>query len=101
MQHAWMAERMAGETENKGAHAKPVTMCSSSGCPLKYLVGVVLTLPWPLSGRCQDLAWWDLQSRPTQFPGQKSGMYSKAWGDAHNLTSHSRLFGYRGDRMLR
>lgn len=45
MQHSRVAESMAGETENWGAHAKPGTMCSSSGRPLKYAVRMVLTLP--------------------------------------------------------
>lgn len=36
-----MAKSMAGDTENRGAYVKPWTTCSSSGCPLKYLVLVV------------------------------------------------------------
>ena len=89
MQCSWVAESLAGETENWGAHAKPRATCFSSGCPLKYTLEVVLTLSR------------NLESRPTQLPGQGAGMDPRGWVDVPNLTSCSILFGYRCDRKLR
>ena len=45
-----------GGDRKAGSACKPETKCFSSGSPLKYPVGVVL--------RGQNLAYWNLESRP-------------------------------------
>lgn len=75
-----VAESTAGETENRGAHAKPRTTCSSSWPPLKYPVGVTGEGPGP------GMLGFGVQTNTT--PSQGARMDVRGWSDAPNLTSH-------------